>query len=683
MNSLYENDSENAADGFFHKIDGINLDSVLSYFYPLEIVLRKFKKMIKKIFHTVYRIFSRLKFRYKLTIYIAMFGLVVGYSSFMFYTVASSNNLKNIASGIVNEWLKNNTLPPDIIETYIGQTYDEKMNSIFPFTSILKKEHISDPECNKFDIYYYSSTVNRWFRLSVDKTSGIIIKNSAGVEESLEVSGRLNSGVLSMTYPPFYDFTDNMYLWINLTRAQDRNIYIMRIISKDKEVISFLGGRYYFFIFTFLLFLLSFFLSRMIALHISKPISKLNVQTTGIAEGNLDLRTEIISKDEIGNLSASINKMAGRIKETIDSINKRMETISVMNKIDKAVLSSISRSDLIDRVTSIVSELFRDCMVALAIADYDKQKYVVLSHYIKGIKKNQGGEGTLTFSTIGEKNLEKNRTFFILDGQADREYLALLNSLIHQSYKHIMNIPVVLDEDYIGSLIVGKDVEDPFTEFEIETLKALADQTGVAMKSVKYFEEKEHLFLGILMALSKTIDEKSKWTYGHSARVTEYAGKLAVKMGMNDAFITDLKISANLHDIGKIGVPEVILDKPGKLSSDEFDIIKKHPAAGASIIEKIPGYEKFVNGILFHHEAWNGNGYPHGLEGREIPLMGRLIAVADVYDSLISDRPYRSGMSIDDTMAILLSERGKKLDPNIVDMMIEIIGDEKKGTESN
>jgi len=198
------------------------------------------------------------------------------------------------------------------------------------------------------------------------------------------------------------------------------------------------------------------------------------------------------------------------------------------------------------------------------------------------------------------------------------------------------------------------------------------------MKSVRFFEEKENLFLGILMALSKTIDAKSRWTSGHSERVAGYAEKLAAMMGMGDDFLVNLRISANLHDVGKIGVPESILDKSSTLSSGEFDVIKRHPQDGVSIIEEIPGYEKFLNGILFHHEAWNGSGYPFGLEGRGIPLMGRLIAVADVYDSLVSDRPYRSGMSINEALEILISEKGKKLDPGIVDLMIEIIESERK-----
>ena len=635
------------------------------------------KKMFNKVIYSFSYVFSRLKFKYKLTIYFTLFGLFVGHLSFIVYTSVATNNLKKIASVVVEDWFRNNNQPADIIQTYIGQKYSQKMDVIFPFISIFRNDFYADPKNNKFDLYYFSSADNKWYNLSKND-SGLIVQKSVSTEDESQVAEMLKEETLSISHAPFYGRSDNVYFWLNLTRPLDKNIYIARIVSSRKGVLSFIGGEYIVIVYTFALLIISFFLSKAIALHISGPIDKLSSQTGGIASGDLDIRTEILSKDEIGELSQSINKMADRIKENNKNMHERMEAISVMNKIDKAVLSSISRNDLIDRVTFIVSELFNDCIVALAMADPDRKRYNMLSHYIRGIKGNKGKGVILPYVKLGYENVEKNKNFFIAGKSFDENHLNFLNSVIGEQFLHLMNLPIILDEDYIGSLFIGKDVDNPFTEFEIDTLKALADQTGVAMKSVKIFEEKENLFLGILLALSKTIDTKSKWTSGHSERVAAYSEKLAVAMEMDEQFLSELRISANLHDIGKIGVPEAILDKPARLSEAEFDIIKKHPQDGASIIEEIPGYEKFLNGILFHHEAWNGGGYPFGLAGREIPLMGRLIAVADVYDSLISDRPYRSGMSTDDALAILISEKERKLDSSIVDLMIEIIESEKK-----
>ncbi len=635
--------------------------------------------MLLKLITKLRLIFNSLKFKYKLTIYFTLFGLLVGHLSFIFYTTASTNHLKKVVSHVADDWLENNNLPPDIIECSVGKEFDEQLNIIFPFISIFKNQFRGDADDadDKRVMIYYSDSSSRWFKLFKDD-SGIIGRMEISYDEEAVVTSSICKGRVSYSDSFFYGKSDNINFWINLTGPRDKNIYIGRIISSRKGLLKFIGGGEIVLVYGLALFLVSLILSKGIALHISKPISRLSSQAAGLASGDLDIRTEIVSKDEIGELSLSINTMAESIKDNIKSMNKRMEAISVMNKIDKAVLSSISRHDLIDRVTFIVSDLFKDCVVALAMADMDKESYVILSHYIKGVKGDKGKGVALPFDRLGKDNIEKHKSFFIINKDIDTDYLHFLDSFIGENFLHLMNLPIYLDEVYIGSLIVGKDINEPFTDFERETLKALADQTGVAMKSVKFFEEKENLFLGILIALSKTIDTKSRWTSGHSERVAAYAGKLAVKMGMGETFINDLRISASLHDIGKIGVPEVILDKPDSLNGEEYDVIKKHPQSGVLIVEDIPGHEKFINGILFHHEAWDGSGYPFGLEGRGIPLMGRLIAVADVYDSLISDRPYRNGMGLDKALTILVSEKGKKLDPAIVDLMIEIIEKERE-----
>jgi len=279
----------------------------------------------------------------------------------------------------------------------------------------------------------------------------------------------------------------------------------------------------------------------------------------------------------------------------------------------------------------------------------------------------------IRFDKLGMNVVERNRGFYIASHDYENEFLDWLNSVFNEKFMHLMNLPIYMDDVYAGSLVIGKYEDMPFTEFERDASTALADQTGVAMKSVRYVEERESLFLGILLALSKAIDTKSRWTSGHSERVADYSRRIAAKLELDFDFIDNLSISANLHDIGKIGVPESILDKEGELNDEEFEVVKRHPQDGGEIIEVIPGYEKLINGIIFHHEHWDGSGYPLGLEGDQIPLMGRIIAVADVYDSLVSDRPYRSGMDTERAVEILRFEKGRKLDPEIVDLMIEVI----------
>ncbi len=136
-----------------------------------------------------------------------------------------------------------------------------------------------------------------------------------------------------------------------------------------------------------------------------------------------------------------------------------------------------------------------------------------------------------------------------------------------------------------------------------------------------------------------------------------------------------LSISAILHDIGKIAVPEQILDKPAKLTDEEFDIVRKHPRAGADIISSIPSYDPILAGIIHHHERWDGTGYPDGLKGENIPLFARIICLADVYDALTADRPYRSAWSSNQTIQFLEAQKAKMFDPTLVDVFKAIVND--------
>ena len=202
----------------------------------------------------------------------------------------------------------------------------------------------------------------------------------------------------------------------------------------------------------------------------------------------------------------------------------------------------------------------------------------------------------------------------------------------------------------------------------------LADQVGVAFQSVKSFEEKESLLFGIMVALTKSIDAKSKWTAGHSERVAIYAEEIGLKLGFSENEIRKLTISAVLHDIGKIAVPEAILDKPSGLTDDEFATIKLHPVIGAKIVSDIPSYADIQPGILYHHEHWDGSGYPEGLSGNSIPLNSRIITLADVFDAVTEDRPYRKGMIYDTAISFIASQRGFLFDPEIADLFLKDSG---------
>lgn len=145
------------------------------------------------------------------------------------------------------------------------------------------------------------------------------------------------------------------------------------------------------------------------------------------------------------------------------------------------------------------------------------------------------------------------------------------------------------------------------------------------------------------------------------------------RIGFNEEQLRILSISAILHDIGKIAIPEIILDKPGMLTVDERAVVERHPERGVEIIGDIAAYRGIMPGILHHHEHWDGSGYPSGLKGADIPLNARLITVCDVYDAITDDRPYRKGMSSDDAVSFMISQKGRLFDPELVDIFLDIV----------
>jgi|GEM_PF-979417 len=177
-----------------------------------------------------------------------------------------------------------------------------------------------------------------------------------------------------------------------------------------------------------------------------------------------------------------------------------------------------------------------------------------------------------------------------------------------------------------------------------------------------------------IKSLAAAVDAKDKYTCGHSERVATYAVEIARSMGFDSDNINLLKVAGMLHDLGKIGVPDNVLNKPGALSKEERASIQQHPSVGESILRRAPQLDALLPAILFHHERWDGTGYPNGLAGIEIPLIARIMAVADSFDAMTSDRPYRKAMTVEAAMLELKANAGTQFDPDIVDAFIENTG---------
>ena len=193
----------------------------------------------------------------------------------------------------------------------------------------------------------------------------------------------------------------------------------------------------------------------------------------------------------------------------------------------------------------------------------------------------------------------------------------------------------------------------------------------------KKTEEVEQLSIHIIKSLAFAIDAKDKYTNGHSSRVAEYSKEIAARAGYDEDAQNEIYIIGLLHDVGKIGIPDAIINKNAKLTEEEYDVIKKHPVIGTQILETIKEMPNLSNGARWHHERYDGTGYPDGLKGEDIPEVARIIAVADAYDAMTSHRSYRDTLPQDEVRAEIIRCRGTQFDPKFADIMIEIIDEDK------
>ena len=212
--------------------------------------------------------------------------------------------------------------------------------------------------------------------------------------------------------------------------------------------------------------------------------------------------------------------------------------------------------------------------------------------------------------------------------------------------------------------------------FEPEELKIAVDngisKYSMANNNKVYYKELRELFYKTIRAISNALDTRDSYTNGHSLRVTLYSMILAKELKLETSYMEDIEIAGLLHDIGKIAIPKSILCKNGKLTDEEFVVMKSHPVLGEKIVVNIKKLQMISEWVKAHHEKWNGTGYPDGLKEKEIPLASRIIAVADTYDAMTSTRPYRTALSHETAISEIARCSGTQFDPEIAKLFVSI-----------
>jgi len=309
----------------------------------------------------------------------------------------------------------------------------------------------------------------------------------------------------------------------------------------------------------------------------------------------------------------------------------------------------------------------------------DEEAGLLKCHYATGPESEmlKGFAVSLTAQSVVGASVSKKRSIIIKDAQKDRRRARSADEWTGFVTRSLMTVPLVLKGKSIGAIqAVNKRGGRLFNQEDLDLFRAIADSAALAVNNAQLLAELQNSYDLTLDALSAALDLRDRETEGHSRRVVEYTARLAEQIGLGKDFIKNIRRGALIHDVGKIGVPDAVLHKPGPLNDEETKIIQRHPEAGFKMLSGIPYLREEIQIVLGHQEKWNGTGYPYGLHGEEIPLGARLFMIADTFDALTSDRPYRQGRPYEAARQIIEDESGKQFDPQAVAAFLAVPGEE-------
>jgi putative nucleotidyltransferase with HDIG domain len=402
------------------------------------------------------------------------------------------------------------------------------------------------------------------------------------------------------------------------------------------------------------------------------PLERLQEGTKRIAARDFSSRVTVTSGDEFQELAESFNAMASRL-------GKQFNALTTMNEIDRSILSALDTRRIVDTILNRMRELFPCDCVALALFDAESSD-AGLMHIQYGQSEGENWLVPVRLSTEDIRKLDDHPEQLLFD--VPNEFPEYLSPLMELEAELFLAFPMFVSERLSGLIVLGYADGAALNEEDTVQARQLADQVAVAISNARLIEELDELNWGTLYALARAIDAKSNWTAGHSERVTEVALKIGQNMGLDQKKLDDLHRGGLLHDIGKIGIPPEILDKAGKLTDEEYQLMREHVRIGARILEPIEAYGAVIPVVLHHHEYYDGSGYPDGLKGEGIDLGARIFTVADHYDALISDRPYRAGLPREKVIGFIREDSGTKFDPNVVKAFLEVMAQEDMELQS-
>lgn len=396
-----------------------------------------------------------------------------------------------------------------------------------------------------------------------------------------------------------------------------------------------------------------------------------------------------LNSDAPDNICEILPILAGQAAASLESailyerMFKRLLVLSNVFILGKEIVSNIELQPLVDKFLAIACD-GTDSDLACIFLMHEKEE---LPYYTQ----LKATDSELTFSDNCPEgysslihSVRRNEKHMIINDLSASEFAAdECGKITGVSLKDTLVLPLKPRDRLLGVIqVANKRGNFSYRPEDLDLLKILGSQVAFVIQNAELFKNLQRAYIDTLSALTSAIDAKDSYTRGHSERVTELSIKLAKACDVPAQEVEKIKLGGLLHDIGKIGIHEGILNKPGRLDDEEFQVIKSHPELGVRILGKVEFLEAIVPIIKYHHERYDGKGYPEGLSGEDIPLLARIVSVVDTFDAMTTDRPYRKAMSIEAALAEIERCAGSQFDSEIAAKFVSMIRSENEQSKS-
>jgi HD-GYP domain-containing protein (c-di-GMP phosphodiesterase class II) len=352
-------------------------------------------------------------------------------------------------------------------------------------------------------------------------------------------------------------------------------------------------------------------------------------------------------------------------------IEQRVKRLTQLSQLSQILNSTLDHQEVRRRAMGAATQLMGAEVGSLLLVD--EQKHQLYFEVALGDREEEIKKITLNLGEgIAGWVAENGKPLIVNDPEKERRFFKGVDERTDFKTRNLICVPVKVKEKVIGVLeAINKKKGEEFDQEDLSLFTSLADQVAIALDNSRLYQELEEMFFQTAESLADAIEKRDPYTGGHTQRVTLYCSAIAKYLRLSPMERKWLKMASVLHDIGKIGIADQILRKPSRLTSEEYNMIKRHSDMGVEIIEHIRQLREIIPGVKYHHEMMDGKGYPDGLRGENIPLAAKIVAVADTYDAMTTDRPYRKALEKETAIEELKKCSGTQFDSEVVEAFIQ------------